>query len=55
MKSFQLLAKSIAKLFLQYDRQKLAAKLEYHYAMAQMCEEQIIANRVRLEDLETRA
>jgi hypothetical protein len=55
MKPFQLLTNGIARLFLQYERQKLSAKLEYHYTMAQICEEQIIANRVRLENLETKA
>ena len=52
MKPFQLLAKKIAKLLLQYEKQKLGVRLEYHYSMAQLCEEQIITNRVRLASLE---
>lgn len=52
MKPFQLLAKRIAKSVLCLEKQKIGFKLEYHYFMAQLCEEQIIANRVRLEAME---
>lgn len=54
MKPFQLLAKTLVRSFLQYDNERLEARMEYHYMMARACEERIVANRIRLEDMETR-
>lgn len=42
----------LSKSYLEYDSQKLLAKLEYHMEMAQSCEELLIKNRIKLETLE---
>lgn len=49
MSLLQYLAKKLVTCFLAYEKEQLRVRLEYHYQMAQLCEELIVKNHMRLE------
>jgi hypothetical protein len=51
MNLFRLVSTHLSKSYLKYDSSRLIAELEYHVEMAQICEELLAENHVRLEFL----